>query len=80
MSIEIRIKADEARRLKTDTAFLEFMGAVRESQVQAFLITAAGDTAAREEAHAIIRALNMINGELDAAIAAQTIIDRKQRK
>lgn len=80
MSTEIRIKADEARRLKTDTAFLEFMGAVRESQVQAFLNTAAGDTAAREEAHAIIRALNMIDGELDAAIAAQTIIDRKQRK
>ena len=80
MSTEIRIKADEARRLKTDTAFLEFMGAVRESQVQAFLSTAAGDAAAREEAHAIIRALNMINGELDAAIAAQTIIDRKQRK
>ena len=56
------------------------MGAVRESQVQAFLSTAAGDTAAREEAHAIIRALNMIDGELDAAIAAQTIIDRQQRK
>jgi len=80
MSTEIRIKADEARRLKTDTAFLEFVGAVRESQVQAFLSTAAGDTAAREEAHAIIRALNMIDGELDAAIAAQTIIDRQQRK
>ena len=80
MSAEIRIKADEARRLKSDTAFLEFMSAVRESQVQAFLGTAAGDTAAREEAHAIIRALNMIDGELDAAIAAQTIIDRKQRK
>ena len=70
MSTEIRIKADEARRLKSDTAFLEFMGAVRESQVQAFLNTAAGDTAAREEAHAIIRALNMIDGELDAAIAS----------
>ena len=80
MSTEIRIKADEARRLKSDTAFLEFMGAVREGQVQVFLSTAAGDTAAREEAHAIIRALNMIDGELDAAIAAQTIIDRKQRK
>lgn len=80
MSTEIRIKADEARRLKSDTAFLEFMGAVRESQVQAFLNTAAGDTAAREEAHAIIRALNMIEGELDAAIAAQSLMDRKQRK
>ena len=80
MSTEIRIKADEARRLKTDTAFLEFMGAVRKSQVQVFLSTAAGDIAAREEAHAIIRALNMIDGELDAAIAAQTIIDRQQRK
>jgi hypothetical protein len=80
MSTEIRIKADEARRLKSDTAFLEFMGAVRESQVQAFLSTAAGDTVAREEAHAIIRALNMIEGELDAAIAAQSLMDRKQRK
>jgi hypothetical protein len=40
----------------------------------------ASDVDAREEAHAIIRALNKIEMVLDAAIAAEAMLDRKQRK
>ena len=78
MSVDIRIQANEARRLKNDTAFQQFVGDVRDRQVQAFANSAAEDVSAREEAHAIIRALNKIEVALDAAIGAETILDRKQ--
>ena len=53
MSTDIRIQADEAKRLKTDTAFLQFVQYVRDGQVQAYMDSAASDVEAREEAHAI---------------------------
>ena len=37
----------------------------------------AQDVEQREEAHAILRALNKIEVELDAAIMAETLLDRK---
>ena len=80
MTTEIRIEADEARRLKNDTAFKQFMQSVRENQMQVFASSGAADVVAREEAHAIIRALNQIEVTLDAALAAETLLDRKQRK
>ena len=80
MTTEIRIEADEARRLKNDTAFKQFMQSVRENQMQIFASSRADDVSAREEAHAIIRALNQIEVNLDAAMAAETLLDRKQRK
>ena len=80
MTTEIRIEADEARRLKNDTAFKQFMQGVRENQMQVFASSGGADVAAREEAHAIIRALNQIEVTLDAALAAETLLDRKQRK
>ena len=79
MKIEIRMEADEARRLKNDTAFKQFMQSVRENQMQIFASSGAADVAAREEAHAIMRALNQIEVTLDAALAAETLLDRKQR-
>ena len=80
MTTEIRIEADEARRLKNDTAFKQFMQSVRENQMQIFASSGAADVAVREEAHAIIRALNQIEVNLDAALAAETLLNRKQRK
>ena len=78
MSTDIRIKADEAKRLKNDTAFTQFIQEVRESQMMVFANSAAQDVEKREEAHAIIRALNLIEVNLDAAIAAETLLDRKK--
>ena len=72
MSKDIRIQADEAKRLKTDTAFLQFVQYVRDGQVKAFMDSSATDVEAREEAHAIMRALNEIQIRIDATIAAET--------
>jgi hypothetical protein len=80
MTADIRIKADEARRLKADTAFLTFMQGVRDDQIKVFTDSVASDVEAREEAHAIMRALNQIEMTLDAALTAETFLDRKQRK
>ena len=78
MSVDIRIQANEAKRLKADTAFQQFVQVVREDQMRIFANSAASDVEAREDAHAIIRALNLIEVNLDAAIAAETLLDRKK--
>jgi|TARA_R100000005_G_C4976309_1_gene187592 hypothetical protein len=78
MSTDIRIQAEEAKRLKNDTAFQQFVQDVREDQMRIFANSAAQEIERREEAHAILRALNLIEVNLDAAIAAETLLDRKK--
>lgn len=78
MTTEIRIAADDAERLKNDTAFMQFVEDVRNEQIRLFTTSAAQDVEQREEAHAMLRALNKIEVQLDAAIAAETLLDRKQ--
>ena len=80
MTTEIRIKADEARRLKGDTAFSTFLQEVREDQVMVFMTSGASDVEVREEAHGIVRALEQIEIKLDAAITAEAFLDRKKGK
>ena len=79
MAQGIRIEAEEAKRLKNDTAFQKFVENVREDQMKIFAESSASDVDAREEAHSIVRALNEIEITLDAAISAEVILD-KQRK
>lgn len=74
----IRIQADEAKRLKNDTAFQQFVQDVRDVQLGIFSNSAAEETKQREEAHAIMRALNQIEMQLDAAIAAERMLDRSK--
>ena len=74
----IRIQADEAKRLKNDTAFQQFVQDVRDVQISIFSNSAAEETKQREEAHAIMRALNQIEMQLDAAIAAERMLDRNR--
>ena len=50
MTTDIRIQADEAKRLKNDTAFQQFVEQVRESQMLTFANSAAQDVEKREEA------------------------------
>jgi hypothetical protein len=73
----IRIQADEAKRLKNDTAFQQFVQDVRDVQLSIFANSTASEVEQREEAHAIMRALNQIEMQLDAAIAAERMLDRK---
>ena len=77
MTIDTRIKSEDAKRLKSDTAFSDFIEDVRNEQIRLFTTSAAQDVEQREEAHAILRALNKIEVELDAAIMAETLLDRK---
>ena len=78
MTTEIRIQAEDAKRLKEDTAFTQFIEDVRNEQIRLFTTSGVQDVEQREEAHAILRALNKIEVQLDAAIAAETLLDRKQ--
>jgi len=78
MSTNIRIQAEEAKRLKNDTAFKQFVQGVREDQMRIFANSAAQEIEQREEAHAILRALNLIEVNLDAALAAETLLNRKK--
>jgi hypothetical protein len=78
MTTEVRIAADDAERLKNDTAFTQFVEDVRNEQIRLFTTSRAQDVEQREEAHAILRALNKIEVQLDAAIAAKTLLDRKE--
>ena len=74
----IRIQAEEAKRLKNDTAFMQFVQDVRDVQISIFTNSAADQVEQREEAHAIMRALNQIEMQLDAAIAAERMLDRSK--
>ena len=78
MTVETRIKAEDAKRLKSDTAFSDFIQDVRNEQIRLFTTSSAQDIEQREEAHAILRALTKIEVELDAATMAETLLDRKQ--
>jgi hypothetical protein len=71
------INANEARRLRDDTAFLQFVAAVRQKQINHFLSSGSNDVEIREDAHAMVRALNLIEAELDAAEAAELLENRK---
>jgi len=75
--MSIRIQADEAKRLKNDTAFQQFIQDVRDVQLSIFANSTASEVEQREEAHAIMRALNQIEMQLEAAIAAERMLDRK---
>lgn len=74
----IRIQAEEAKRLKNDTAFMQFVQDVRDVQISIFTNSVADQVEQREEAHAIMRALNQIEMQLDAAIAAERMLDRSK--
>jgi hypothetical protein len=75
---EIRIQADEAKRLKNDTAFQQFVEDVRELQLSIFASSTASQVEVREEAHAILRALDQIEIQLDAAISAERMLERNK--
>ena len=75
---EIRIQADEAKRLKNDTAFQQFVEDVRELQLSIFASSSASEVEVREEAHAILRALDQIEIQLDTAISAERMLERNK--
>ena len=80
MSTDVKIKAEDAKRLKLDTAFLQFMNDVRDAQIQTFRSSTAEQIEQREDAHAILRALDLVEAQLDAAIVAETLQSRRKNR
>jgi hypothetical protein len=77
MTRDVTATAQEAMRLKNDTAFQQFIKDVREQQKEVFATSGAKDIEVREEAHAIIRALEAIEINLDAAIGAERFLKER---
>ncbi len=77
MTRDVTATAQEAMRLKNDTAFQQFIQDVREQQKEVFATSGAKDIEVREEAHAIIRALEAIEIQLDAAIGAERFLKER---
>lgn len=65
-------RALQAKRLRDDEAFQSFVAQVRDRQVAVFL-NAASSPEDRETAHALIRGLSAIEGELRSAETAFAI-------
>jgi len=78
MTVDIRKEAARARALQNDETFKSLIGKVREEQVSFFLNSSAEMVEQREDAHAMVRALNTIEGFLQSAIDDEKMFDRNK--
>lgn len=78
MNTEERARA--AKDLRENEAFKLFTEEVCENAMSAFAASGKDDQSTREEAHSILRAINQLIGTLDAAVAAQTNIEKRRKK
>lgn len=76
---EIRIKAAQALALAEDEVFKAFVAEVRDAQIAAFRNSRADQTEVREEAHAILRALDAIEHRLKSAMIDEVIEAKKEQ-
>lgn len=74
---DVERRAARAKRLRADETFQQVIQELKNDALAAFVSSGAADTAAREEAHAMTRAISSIEGKLDGWIAAQTLANRK---
>ena len=70
-------QATNAKALLSNYFFVETMQDLRERQKDVFAGTAAHEIERREEAHAILRALNQIEYSLQSYVDAATLIKGK---
>ena len=56
------------------------MNDVRDAQILTFRSSTAEQIEQREDAHAILRALDLVEAELDAAIVAETLKSRRKNR
>lgn len=76
---KVAAKATRAVRLRDNKAFQEFVDEVLEDQ-RTVLMDAHSDTDAREQAHAIVRAISAITAKLKTAESDARIEEKRQRK
>lgn len=78
--MDIEIRAARSKALLDHEHFIETMRDLRERQKDIFASSAASDVEGREEAHAIIRALNAIEVSLKADVDAVTILKKRKEQ
>lgn len=75
MDIELRAKRSKA--LLENDWFIETLEDLRELQKEVFASSGVDDVQRREEAHAILRALNAIEAQLQSDVDAMAIIKKR---
>tara|TARA_X000001382_G_scaffold51517_1_gene35133 strand:- start:893 stop:1132 length:240 start_codon:yes stop_codon:yes gene_type:complete len=79
MVTDIKREASKAKKLLNDETFMEIMDRLRNRQVETFLTSAKEQIELRETAHDIVAAITLIEDELHAAIAEETLFDKKHQ-
>lgn len=72
------IKGDDAKFLQKNVTFQMLLKEVRENQKEVFANSAADEIERREEAHAILRAVNQLEAQLDAVVTAETLLQYRK--
>lgn len=67
-------------RLRADETFQNVMQECRDDAVSQFLTSGPGDTEAREQAHALIRALDAIDGKLSSGSFGKKLAEKGQHR
>ena len=73
------IKRSQAEYLLKDDTFIEVFDIIRAEQVKKFLKSSKSDTEAREDAHAITRALNEFERVLRSSITNEVMHDKRSK-
>ena len=77
MAMDYKKRAIRARELLRNDDFLAILQDLRDRQMEIFANTAAQEVDKREDAHAILRALNQIKYLLQADVDAEKLIEKK---
>jgi hypothetical protein len=77
--MEFRVRAERSKLLMESEHFQFVMKDLRERQMAIFASSAASEVEKRENAHAILRALNEIEGVLQADVDAVKLQNKKDR-
>ena len=78
--MDIEVRAARSGALLNNEHFIATLKDLRERQKDAFANSAASDVEGREEAHAIIRALNAIEASLKGDVDAVTILKKRKEQ
>ncbi|BAQ90154.1 hypothetical protein [uncultured Mediterranean phage uvMED] len=75
--MDIEQSAKRSKSLLENEWFKETIKNLRDTQLRIFANSSASEVEQREDAHAILRALNAIEYSLQADVDAMTLIERK---
>jgi len=78
--VDIEIRAARSKALLNNDHFVDTLKDLRERQKDVFANSAPSDVEGREEAHAILRALNAIEYMLKADVDAVTLLLKRKEQ